>query len=749
MVPTIIGRYTVKGELGRGGMATVYLAHDPRLEHDVAIKVLPQAFLEDPQLRLRFEREAKTIANLDHPSIVPVFELSDHEGQPYIVMRNMSGGSLADRIRSGAFSLEETSRIISRLAAALDTAHKKGIIHRDIKPGNVLFDQYGHAYLSDFGVAHLGQSTSMTLTGENVIGTPAYMSPEQIQASKAIDGRSDIYAVGVLIYQMLTGLLPYHADTPAQVMIKHIMDPVPNILETKASLPKGCYAIIQRAMAKDPDGRYQSVLELATALETVAMGGQIPEVASPEGETLFSRETMIAVQRPAEQIPSIQTQVVQPAPLQAAAPPARSKSLPLLAIGGVIVVIVGLLVGGLALTGGLKGLFPVAPTQVVIQTAEPVQTQLVLEETFPPTALPTSALPVAVIPSDTPAPTAELPTATLEPSPTITLEPSPTSPPKPSLPNIGGADMIAFVKANDIWVMNLDGSGMAQLTTDGGQKSNLQWMPDGSAINFISGKCVKSIVVPSGQVDTLACFETADFLEAFEISPEGGRVAVTLNRELYIVPFDRERLAQAKFRTALIEMAECPVLGPYTHNEAVIAVKSVRWSKDGQKLAIVRLGVAAGKQVDLIHILEVSTCLESVPRRDEFPSQRFSMDGYDVSPYLQNFTWDGLDLFVLFSFKRNDGFGDLWVYNAAKYIGQQIAPIDNVCCYRDPQWSPDGRYLSFAFQDLRKAPAGPVQLYFIPFGEIGTGAKFEPLPLPEDFFADPRSKPQAALRPAP
>jgi serine/threonine-protein kinase len=210
------GRYGIKSELGRGGMATVFHAYDPSFERDVALKVLPPGFLHDPQLRTRFEREAKMIASLEHPSIVPVYDFGDQEGQPYIVMRYMSGGSLAERLAQGALSLEETSRIISRLAQALDAAHARGIIHRDLKPGNVLFDQYGNAFLSDFGIARISQQEGATLTGSAIVGTPTYMSPEQVQGDKAIDRRSDIYALGVMAYQMLTGKAPYHADTPAK-----------------------------------------------------------------------------------------------------------------------------------------------------------------------------------------------------------------------------------------------------------------------------------------------------------------------------------------------------------------------------------------------------------------------------------------------------------------------------------------------------------------------------------------------------
>ena len=224
------GRYEILTEIARGGMATVYHAHDPRFERDVAIKVLPQALLHDPQFRTRFEREAKVIARLEHPAIVPVYDFGEEDGQPYIIMRFMSGGDLSEMIARGPMSLDETAKIISRLAPALDAAHALDIIHRDIKPGNVLFDRYSNAYLSDFGIARIiSEDQAATITGGAIIGTPAYMSPEQVQGMKTISGRTDIYALGILIYQMLTGERPYQADSTAQLMMMHILEPVPKI----------------------------------------------------------------------------------------------------------------------------------------------------------------------------------------------------------------------------------------------------------------------------------------------------------------------------------------------------------------------------------------------------------------------------------------------------------------------------------------------------------------------------------------
>ncbi len=270
MTPQKIGRYEIRAEVGRGGMATVYHAYDPSFEREVAIKVLPREFLHDPQFHDRFKREIKTIAALEHPAIVPVYDVGEEDGQPYFVMRYMTGGSLANQIEKGKFSLQDAARIIERLASALAYAHRKGIVHRDLKPDNILFDSNGEPFISDFGVAKFSGSTT-NLTGSGIIGTPAYMSPEQAQGEK-IDNRSDIYGLGVIIFQMLSGQQPYKADTPMGVVVKHITEPVPEIRKVTPSLPEETDAIIKTAMAKDREKRYQSTLDLSKAMNEAAFG---------------------------------------------------------------------------------------------------------------------------------------------------------------------------------------------------------------------------------------------------------------------------------------------------------------------------------------------------------------------------------------------------------------------------------------------------------------------------------------------
>lgn len=271
-IPEEIGRYIIRTELGRGGMATVYRAFDPRFDREVAIKVLPREMLHDPQFRSRFEREIKLVAALEHASIVPVYDVGEENGQPYFVMRYMNGGSLSDLIQKGGFSIQDTARIVEKIAQGLAYAHRKGIIHRDLKPDNILFDDNGEPFISDFGVAKLSEASG-SLTGSGVIGTPAYMSPEQAQGTE-VDSRSDVYGLGVIVYQMLSGQQPYSADTPMGVVVKHITEPVPEILKVDPDLPPEVDMIIKTAMAKDKTKRYATTIDLAKALNLLAFGNE-------------------------------------------------------------------------------------------------------------------------------------------------------------------------------------------------------------------------------------------------------------------------------------------------------------------------------------------------------------------------------------------------------------------------------------------------------------------------------------------
>ncbi len=301
MTPRKIGRYEVKSELGRGGMATVFLAADPLIGRDVAVKVLPREFLHDPNFRGRFEREARTIAMLEHPAIVPIYDFGEQDGQPYLVMRYMKGGTLGDLIKQGPIPVDEAADILKRLGAALDHAHSRGVIHRDLKPGNILFDETGHPFLSDFGIVKLAQATA-TFTGESIIGTPAYMSPEQVHGDKEIDGRSDIYTLGVILFEMLTGQMPYRAETPAKLMMAHVLNPVPRIHDVRPDLPQGADDIIGKALAKSPDERFSTASDLTVALEDTLHGRPAASaqatVLDVQGYTGTGRTTGLAGSEP-------------------------------------------------------------------------------------------------------------------------------------------------------------------------------------------------------------------------------------------------------------------------------------------------------------------------------------------------------------------------------------------------------------------------------------------------------------------
>jgi serine/threonine protein kinase len=749
MLPEKIGRYIILSELGRGGMATVYHAKDPYFDRDVAVKILPHTFLHDPQFRVRFEREAKTIAALEHAAIVPVYDFGEDEGQPFIVMRLMSGGSLADKLVDAKLSLEESVRVITQLAPGLDAAHKSGIVHRDLKPGNILFDQYNNAYLSDFGIARLKEGDS-TLTGSRILGTPAYMSPEQIQGNKSIDNRSDLYAMGVIFYQMLVGNTPFQATTPAKVMMMHILEPVPNLLSALPTVPISIETWLERVLAKDPDDRFLDAIEMSTALQA-AMQGKAPSppqktVVAPAWSEDSSKQTInlnapATVRQAYDDVSQIPPQappdVYVPPVSPVAKPAARSNRLirtiigfaALLGIGAIA--IIGLVVSGLNGKGPLALLASATPTREVLVVAAPTDTPK-------PTQTEQNQ---SVIIEASPTPEEILPTGT-EALPSPTLEPSPTT--VPELPVVGGADKIAFTNANDIWLMNVDGSDLHQMTTDRAEKRSLGWLPDGSAITYISGKCIWMVGVETGIIDQIACFESGEYLENFSFSPDGTQVAISLNRELYVVPFDLERLQAARFNSDLKAMSECPSLAPITSHTNI---KIFRWAKDGERVIIIRLANVGGLQGDLIQILQLQGCNQNPYRIDEIPAARFELENYNKNPIIQNFGFDGDFLMALVSYTRNGGYGHLYIYNTTQHrVDLKVNPINGECCYRDVQFSPDGRYLILVFQPYEANARS--QLFYIPYGTIGTGASYDPIPLPESFFENSREQPQPVLRPA-
>ncbi len=298
--------YTVEGEIGRGGMGVVFNARDERLKREVAVKVLPPELAFREEIRLRFLREAETAARLSHPHIVPIHSVGEGpDGLVYFVMAYVDGESVAAKLkRRGSLPAEESRRIMQETADALGAAHALGIIHRDVKPDNILLEgSRGRVVVTDFGIAKALSSTTgpATLTATGVaIGTPHYMSPEQAAGDREIDGRSDIYSLGVVAYQMLTGELPFHAPTVPGILMKHITERAPLITDRRPDLPEDLAACVMRCLEKDPEDRWPTADALRRALESRSATMYKPRGAVPAAR---SRAERLPPARPLPSLP--------------------------------------------------------------------------------------------------------------------------------------------------------------------------------------------------------------------------------------------------------------------------------------------------------------------------------------------------------------------------------------------------------------------------------------------------------------
>jgi serine/threonine protein kinase/Tfp pilus assembly protein PilF len=302
MTGKTLGKYRLIERLGRGGMAEVYRAYQPRLERDVAVKVMLGYLAEDEKFIGRFEREAKAVAALRHPHIVQIYDFDVEDDVYYMVMEYIGGETLKARLKrldaEGKWMpLDEVAQIFRALCDALDYAHAQGCIHRDIKPANVMFEGE-RLVLTDFGIASIVGGTRYTVSGA-MVGTPAYMSPEQGQGDPG-DVRSDVYSLGVILYEMVTSRLPYDADTPLAIVLKHLSEPLPLPSQVCADVPPAVEKVILRALAKSPDDRYQSAGALAEALEAAAESVEVPaEVLPPLREPHVDVTRLAPVAEPA------------------------------------------------------------------------------------------------------------------------------------------------------------------------------------------------------------------------------------------------------------------------------------------------------------------------------------------------------------------------------------------------------------------------------------------------------------------
>jgi streptogramin lyase len=341
----VVGGYRIESLIGRGGMASVYLAEDGRLKRKVALKILSPELAGDDAFRRRFVDESERLASVDHPNIIPVYEAGQDDGHLFIAMRYVDSTDLKELIASeGHLSPERAVSIVTQVAGALDAAHAKGLVHRDVKPANVLVavgssgDGSDHAYLSDFGLTKRTQETSgLTRTG-SFMGTIDYVAPEQISGT-SVDGRTDQYALACVLFQCLTGRTPYPREDDAAVLYSHLSEPPPSVTATDPSLPPAIDAVLAKGMAKELDDRYANCLEFARAARSA--------LVDPSDETTVEPSATASRGAPSE--PS-RTVVAAPALVHEPPPPRRGRMIAI--VVGALVLALGLVTGGLALLSG-------------------------------------------------------------------------------------------------------------------------------------------------------------------------------------------------------------------------------------------------------------------------------------------------------------------------------------------------------------------------------------------------------------
>jgi serine/threonine protein kinase len=284
-----VGPYRIIEQLGQGGMATVYKAYHASLDRYVALKVLHPAFHQDQTFTARFQREARVVARLEHPNIVPIYDYAEHETRPFLVMKYIEGDTLKARLNLGPLSSEEIEQVVNSVGSALAYAHKQGILHRDIKPSNVLIAVDGTMYLADFGLARIAEAGESTMSSDSIMGTPQYISPEQAMGKKDLDAGTDIYSFGVMLYEMVVGQVPFSADTPFSIIHDHIYKPLPLPTKINPKVPESVQRVLLKALAKDRLDRYSAIEELMAAFKQAWTEAGVPM----QGTAIVMRSTSL------------------------------------------------------------------------------------------------------------------------------------------------------------------------------------------------------------------------------------------------------------------------------------------------------------------------------------------------------------------------------------------------------------------------------------------------------------------------
>lgn len=450
-----LGPYRIIEPIGRGGMASVFKAYEASLDRYVALKVLPQEFLHDPTFAERFRREAQTIARLEHPQIIPIFayDIDTDTGTPWMAMRLISGGSLSQRIKRGRLAPPECARILKDVADALDYAHTAGVIHRDVKPQNVLLDDSGRVYLADFGIAKMVEASAhMTQTGM-ITGTPQYMAPEQA-LGKSIDKSIDIYALGIVAYELFTGRVPFSADTPVAVLMKQASEPMP--LPPTNEVREEVTRAILRATAKDPAARWPTANAFAKAITQASTPTSSDSIEATGVMSPLSQETVQGMTAPpglprgGQTVPGrtvLNKTVVGPADV--AVKPVPSPRQPGSGMGVAALVLVSLALAGAAATYLAFRYMQGSQPPVDVASAQSPSPLPVLPVTPAPEETPPLTTPETPTPQLTPAPPKATPTetATVEPDPLVELRDSLTPAQRRAIMNMPRRERMAAIAA--------------------------------------------------------------------------------------------------------------------------------------------------------------------------------------------------------------------------------------------------------------------------------------------------------------
>ena len=665
-----LGSYEIRTLLGKGGMSTVYLAYQPSMDRTVVVKVLPPEFLHDHTFLQRFQNEARTVAKLEHINILPVYDVGEDNGIPYIVMRYLPGGTLADLLADRLPDNATIANILQQVGSALDYAHARGIIHRDLKPSNVLLDSAGNAYLADFGIARMMAEVS-NLTGSRVVGTPSYVAPEQVKKGEVVTQSADIYALGVLAYEMLTGEPPYRDEDATKTLMAHVMEPVPSVWDIDPNVPSALDAVVQKALAKRPEDRYPTAGAFAEAFRQAVDNNTVLSNPPLLGEETQPGGVINAPPRQPDR-PAIPPRPGSVSPreqnlprsagyVRDAATPHPSRrpmGFPVWLIVPLVLIALfgGVLIVALALTGGDFNRF------FILFAPAPTRTPW-------PTVTPTGGSSGDTTGGGVP-----------------TTRPPVLGPPS-------GGDRLVFASNRrgnfDLYLIDIDGSGLRQITNTDGPDFDPRWSPDGTRIIYASritqADTADLWIMDADGSNPSQLTNSSDVDEVDpDISPDGQFIAFASNRsgnfDIYIMRIDGTGVQQIT-------------------NDLADEV-SPRWSPDGALIAYYAGAYNQTETSDLYIIASQGGVPNRLTQNDAIPDL-----WVDWAP-------GGAE--IAFTSGQGLGAGQRAIFTmplggAPRQLTEGQIHDD------DPTWSPDGTRIAF---DSNRQGDGVYDLYIV---DVATG----------------------------